>query len=91
MTLITLPLTSCLHQAEPQKQAPKVIIIMTDDQGYGDLACHGNPYLKTPNLDALYDIINRHGGKLHITSGRDVGTTVDVVLPCRAPREECRA
>jgi len=27
---------------------------MTDDQGYGDLSCHGNPNLKTPNLDKLY-------------------------------------
>ena len=24
-------------------------------RGYGDLACHGNPILKTPNLDALHD------------------------------------
>ena len=36
------------------KDAPNVVIVITDDQGYGDLSCHGNPVLKTPNLDALY-------------------------------------
>ena len=34
---------------------PNVVLIITDDQGYGDLSCHGNPVLKTPNLDRLYD------------------------------------
>lgn len=33
---------------------PNVVIVITDDQGYGDLACHGNPVIKTPNIDKLY-------------------------------------
>ncbi|TDI69618.1 MAG: N-acetylgalactosamine 6-sulfate sulfatase, partial [Bacteroidetes bacterium] len=33
---------------------PNVILIMTDDQGYGDLACHGNPFIETPHLDKLH-------------------------------------
>ena len=32
---------------------PNVIIIMTDDQGYGDLSCMGSDFVKTPNIDAL--------------------------------------
>jgi len=36
-------------------QKPNVILIMTDDQGYGDLSCYGNPVLKTPNMDRLHD------------------------------------
>jgi arylsulfatase len=32
---------------------PNVIVILSDDQGYGDFSRHGNPVLKTPNLDKL--------------------------------------
>jgi arylsulfatase A-like enzyme len=32
---------------------PNILFILTDDQGYGDLSSHGNPILKTPNLDRL--------------------------------------
>lgn len=35
-------------------ERPNVVIVITDDQGYGDLACHGNPVLKTPHTDRLH-------------------------------------
>ena len=35
-------------------QRPNVVFIITDDQGYGDLACHGNPIINTPHLDQLH-------------------------------------
>ena len=34
---------------------PNVILILTDDQGYGDISAHGNPVLKTPEIDKLWE------------------------------------
>ena len=33
---------------------PNIVYVMTDDQGYGDIAAHGNPILRTPHLDRLH-------------------------------------
>ena len=40
--------------SEEQDQ-PNVVVVITDDQGYGDLSCHGNPVFKTPGIDQLYN------------------------------------
>ena len=41
---------------------PNVILVITDDQGYGPVGAHGHPWIKTPNLDVL------HGQSTRFTS-----------------------
>lgn len=50
--LATAP--SMLAAGKSLEKCPNVIVVMTDDQGYGDLGCHGNPIVKTPNIDKLH-------------------------------------
>ena len=40
-------------KAQGQAEKPNILIIFTDDQGYGDLGCYGNQKNKTPRLDQL--------------------------------------
>lgn len=42
-----------LVSAEVSAERPNVVLVMTDDQGYGDVGCHGHPYVKTPYIDKL--------------------------------------
>src|SRR6185503_8675381 len=50
--LSVLPFASASADG-PAAQKPNVVLIITDDQGYGELSCHGNPVVKTPHLDQL--------------------------------------
>ena len=40
-----------MQQATPER--PNIVFILADDMGYGDLACYGNRYIQTPNIDRL--------------------------------------
>ena len=57
--------------ASARESRPNVILVITDDQGYGDLGCHGNPMIRTPNLDRL------HGESVRLTDFH--------VSPCCTP------
>jgi N-acetylgalactosamine-6-sulfatase len=34
-------------------EKPNILFIFADDWGWGDLSCHGHPYIRTPNIDRL--------------------------------------
>jgi arylsulfatase A-like enzyme len=56
---IILVLTSIFSCEKQETKKPNVILIMVDDQGYGDVACLGNEWIKTPNIDKLHDVSTR--------------------------------
>lgn len=46
-------LVSCLLAQAAFPAPPNVLLIITDDQGYGDFSIHGNPHVRTPHIDRL--------------------------------------
>ncbi len=54
MIRVLLPLlTICALSASAAGDRPNVLVILTDDQGWGDLSLNGNPNLSTPHIDSL--------------------------------------
>jgi len=43
----------CKQEIEEKAIPPNIILVMTDDQGYGDISAHGSPDVFTPNMDKL--------------------------------------
>ncbi len=50
---VSLILSACAIEEKSEKTPPNVIIVMTDDQGYGEFSFNGNPITNTPNIDRL--------------------------------------
>lgn len=50
LTAALLLLSAC-----STSDSPNIILVMTDDQGFGDLSTHGSPDVLTPNLDLLHE------------------------------------
>ena len=52
----TPPLVALEAAAAPMEppRRPNICFVLTDDQGYGELGCHGNTVIQTPAIDALY-------------------------------------
>src|SRR5262245_31666701 len=50
---LLLLFASCAGEKAVADGPPNIVIILTDDQGYGDIACFGGKGIKTPNLDRM--------------------------------------
>jgi arylsulfatase A-like enzyme len=51
LMLTSILMFGCSNNKEMER--PNVIVILTDDQGWGDLGVHGNSNISTPNIDEL--------------------------------------
>lgn len=52
LAALLLPPLADMNAAEITRK-PNILLIITDDQGYGDFSLHGNPHLQTPHIDKL--------------------------------------
>src|ERR1041385_7177364 len=53
LTLITLSLLAAQLGAQTSQPKPNVVLIVTDDVGYGDIGSYGARDVKTPSIDSL--------------------------------------
>lgn len=51
---LIIAIFSACSSPDETKNPPNLILIITDDQGYGDLAAHGNAHIQTPHMDQLH-------------------------------------
>ena len=53
LTVVFFVLLLCMCHEVPGADQPNVIVILTDDQGWGDLSLNGNVSIQTPHIDQL--------------------------------------
>src|SRR4051812_46974143 len=53
LSLLASLVACAVSHAAPVDRPPNIIFILADDMGYGDLACYGNNFINTPNLDRM--------------------------------------
>lgn len=53
--LLIVAFSATAQNKSLKNSRPNIIMILTDDQGMGDLSCMGNKVLKTPHIDAFYE------------------------------------
>lgn len=53
MGCLSIPFLQSCSPKDTQDNRPNIIFILADDLGYCDLACYGNQYIQTPNIDQL--------------------------------------
>ena len=75
LALILLGSTLWTARAAMAASKPNVVIILTDDQGFGELGATGNPVIRTPNIDRL--------------AGQSVSLSQFHVMPVCSPTRAC--
>ena len=82
--LTVILIISCAEQ-ENNKKPTNIVIIFTDDQGYGDLGCFGSTTIATPNIDALAE----NGMKFtdfHVTAATCTPSRASLLTGCYPDR-----
>ena len=67
---LIVPAVCIGSSSHKEAEKPNVVVVVTDDQGYGDMRCHGNPCIQTPDIDCdlsldLHDPQMKRANRIH--------------------------
>src|SRR6266508_935937 len=80
ITIVFSLLCFSRSEVEAQHRPPNILVIVTDDMGYGDIGIHGSKDIPTPNIDALAKVGIRF---------TDAYVSGPYCSPTRATRNDC--